>query len=488
MEALRLRQWEFFLRGACFPRYVLPGFSCLGDSGQRITVWLVLLAIVASAPNLHAATYQTRNFSVTADRPEVAEQIGQAAEDFRRQLAIFWLGDPLPNWSKPCRLRVREGRMGAGGQTTFQFSRGEVINWDMSVQGTLERILDSVLPHEINHTIFACHFRRPLPRWADEGAATLFEHRSEQLKQLALLNEVISNEQERYSLQQLLSMKEYPTGMRQMLILYAQGFALADFLVQQKGRQAYLQLLNDGERLGWEQAIRKNFDHDGIDSLERNWKGWVLAGMPKLTIPRDQMLASLPARQTTSRISAQILQVELPHEPAREPHPVEPPKSAFERPVARDTLVRGQSPDPDTGASESSSVERYPQQSESTGPRRGTIQAPSPISSRSDRPVENASPSMNRISAGGQTESWPSTTSAQPASDRYVMDAGNPNELEISNRRRRLELTGAATKPDDAARRGLITEFESVHLPKERNVVSGSSPEWAGFPGQKKLF
>ena len=53
----------------------------------------------------------------------------------------------------------------------------------MHIQGSRERILDSVLPHEITHTIFATHFGRPLPRWADEGACTTVEHVSEKAKQ-----------------------------------------------------------------------------------------------------------------------------------------------------------------------------------------------------------------------------------------------------------------------------------------------------------------
>ncbi len=250
------------------------------------TASVVLCAVVStSSPEAMASTYQTRNFSVSAATPEMAEQVGQAAEAYRHDLAVFWLGKPLPNWSKPCRIRVKEGSIGAGGQTTFQFSGGEVYNWNMYVQGTLERILDSVLPHEINHTIFACHFRRPLPRWADEGAATLFEDRSEQLKQLVILNEVIKDEQQRFSLRNLMSMKEYPKQHRPMLILYAQGYALVDFLIQQKGRQTYLRFLADGETIGWEEAIRKNFDHGGIESLERNWQSWVIAGMPSLVHP-----------------------------------------------------------------------------------------------------------------------------------------------------------------------------------------------------------
>ena len=104
---------------------------------------LILISLFVST----GAGFQTRNFTVTASTDEIARKVGEAAETYRRDLAIFWLGQPLPNWSKPCKLRVRDGAMGAGGETKFQFVGKEVLNWDMYVQGSLERILDSVLPH-----------------------------------------------------------------------------------------------------------------------------------------------------------------------------------------------------------------------------------------------------------------------------------------------------------------------------------------------------
>ena len=104
----------------------------------------------------------------------------------------------------------------------------------MAIQGTEERILDSVLPHEISHMIFASYFRRPLPRWADEGAATLVEHESERLRQTKLLDQVIRTSK-RIPLRQLLNIKEYPENMQDVLTLYAEGYSLADYLVQQKG-------------------------------------------------------------------------------------------------------------------------------------------------------------------------------------------------------------------------------------------------------------
>ena len=132
----------------------------------------------------------------------------------RRELAMAWLGHELPNWYSPCPVMVKVGQMGAGGYTSFSFDRGhtgemEVFGWNMVVQGSLERVLDSVIPHEVSHTIFACNFRRPLPRWADEGAATLAEHESEKHRQLLMVNQILHTSQ-RIPLRELLSMKEYP--------------------------------------------------------------------------------------------------------------------------------------------------------------------------------------------------------------------------------------------------------------------------------------
>ena len=112
------------------------------------------------------ARQRTANFIVETPDPNLAQQVAQAAEKYRRDLAVEWLGQAMPNWSQPCVMTVRAGpRLGAGGATTFQFQNGEVFDWRMTIQGSQERILDSVLPHEITHMVFASRFRRPLPRW-----------------------------------------------------------------------------------------------------------------------------------------------------------------------------------------------------------------------------------------------------------------------------------------------------------------------------------
>jgi hypothetical protein len=237
------------------------------------------------------ASYKTSNFITHAPTPEIAKQVGDAAEIYRKELAITWLGHELPKWYAPCPIKVKVGNYGAGGATTFSFDRGEVFGWDMQIQGSLERILDSVLPHEVNHTIFACHFRRPLPRWADEGAATIVEHESEKKRQ-RLLNRQVMGTNKRIPLRHLLSMTEYPSEMQQVLTLYAEGYSLADFLLQTGGKKRYLMFLEDAHKNGWDEAIAKLYKYKNVEALEQHWGSWIMAGSPALNLPAGQQLAA----------------------------------------------------------------------------------------------------------------------------------------------------------------------------------------------------
>lgn len=277
--------------------------------------------VVHFASSLSAATHATANFVVTAPTQEQAEQVGKCAEYWRHELAMLWLGQGMPNWSRPCPISVKVGQIGAGGSTTFTFENGEVFGWNMKVQGTMERILDSVVPHEVNHTIFASHFRRPLPRWADEGAATIVEHESERLRQTTLLNEVIQTRR-RIPLDTLLAIKEYPEDMQQVLTLYAEGYSLADYLIQRRGdagRAVFLKFLADAHEQGWAQAIRTHYGYQETAKLEKDWHGWVLAGSPRLNIPDGTQLAANGRSTSGALTDAPVVRSQTPdrNEPAR---------------------------------------------------------------------------------------------------------------------------------------------------------------------------
>ena len=258
----------------------------------RLAVVVPALLLLAAAPSQAANySYATPNFVVSAPSAEFAKQVGETAERYRSQLAREWLGRELPRWYRPCQVTITAvGQVGAGGATTFTFAGGQVFNWNMRVQGSAERILDSVIPHEVSHTIFASHFRRPLPRWADEGAASLVEHESERHRQLLLLKQVFNTPQ-RIPLPQLIAMKEYPSEMQAVLTLYAEGYSLADYLVQSGGKERYLHFLQDAHERDWNYAIRTYYGLPDVLTLERRWSDWVMAGSPELEMPNGQMMA-----------------------------------------------------------------------------------------------------------------------------------------------------------------------------------------------------
>lgn len=282
-----------------------------------------LHACLLLASVVPTANYQTTNFVVTAPTPEFAQQVGEAAEFYRRELAIEWLGQEMPRWSHRCPIFCKVGEYGAGGATSFNFDRGEVFGWKMNVQGSAERILDSVLPHEVNHTIFASYFRRPLPRWADEGAASLIEHESERMR-LKRIHEQVLKTNRKIPLQQLLPMREYPTDTQQVLTLYAEGYSLADYLIQQSSKAEYLQFLSIALKSGWTPALKQVYGYSSIDDLDRDLDAWIVAGSPDLDSPQGTLLARSnqppPRRTPTIRAQSEELSVRL-GSPAAWPSP-----------------------------------------------------------------------------------------------------------------------------------------------------------------------
>ncbi len=248
------------------------------------------------------ANYATRNFIVTAADPAFARQIAEQAENYRKELAELWLGHELPAWPQRCPIKVRI-EMHAGGETSFAFvpdqtGTSQPIDWRMEIFGPPERLLDSVLPHEVTHTIFATHFGRPLPRWADEGACTTVEHNSEKRKNHKMLMEFLSTNRG-IPFNHMFAMKQYP---RDILPLYSQGYSLARYLIEQRGHRHFVDFVGEGmaqeipgrEPQIWNRVAKKYYGYDDLSDLQIKWLGWVKKGSPKL------QLVSNPTPETLS--------------------------------------------------------------------------------------------------------------------------------------------------------------------------------------------
>jgi hypothetical protein len=215
-----------------------------------------------------AATYRTANFVVHAPTHRVARLVGEAAEQHRKAQALSWLGRELPLWPEPCPITVALTDAGTGGATSFAFDGGAVREQHMHLEGSLERLLADALPHEVTHTVFAHHFRTPLPRWADEGGALLSEDEEEQQRHEKLLRQILDTPGRAIPLRRLFGMKDFPGDV---MALYAEGYSVARFLVERKDRPTFLAFVRQGMKDDWDGALREHYGFDKVEELERVW-------------------------------------------------------------------------------------------------------------------------------------------------------------------------------------------------------------------------
>jgi RNA polymerase sigma factor (sigma-70 family) len=209
-----------------------------------------------------AATVKTANFRVTAPSQRIARLIADAAERARKETAIAWLGKELPARTSSCRIRVTLGTE-SGGATTFNFDTGKVMA-DMQVQGTLDRLLADVIPHEVTHVVMADHFGKPLPRWADEGIALLSESEEEQNRHTRLCAES-ADAGNLVHLKVLWVALEYP---KEVAAFYAESYWLTKTLVARRDRATFVNFVRLGMSTDWA-AAAKDVYRASLDDLER---------------------------------------------------------------------------------------------------------------------------------------------------------------------------------------------------------------------------
>ena len=227
----------------------------------------------------HAASY---NFIVYAPTKEFAEQVAEKAEQLRYELAVQWTGKPLPgNWAEPCEVTCAIDKTHSG-WTRMSYNQGEVFGWKMELRGSEQLILDSVLPHEVMHTITACTRREPTPRWIDEGLAMQCEV-PETLRPFEVRTQRCVESGTYIPLSNLLGEMEYPSDTKSLLTLYAQGHSVTSYLLENDPDcepSKVFEFIDHAKAQGWSKSLQKHYDIPNVSELERRWLSWVSGRAP----------------------------------------------------------------------------------------------------------------------------------------------------------------------------------------------------------------
>jgi hypothetical protein len=244
------------------PTLIPPGYSV---RHRRIPLAFLLVGVLPSM----GASYRTDNFAVEAPTKQVAKQVADTAEQCKQRIAAQWLGKRGAAWAELCTVEVQLLEDQKYGASRFSYGNGDQLSRaHIVVKGPLDEILTRVLPHEVTHAVLMLHFGRPIPRWADEGAAVLAEDASKRDEYDRLILHIAERPENAYSMAYLLGSKTYPSELE---VFYPQSYSVTSYLVELKGRRTFLAFLADGMEYDWESAVKTHYGFKNVDSLERAW-------------------------------------------------------------------------------------------------------------------------------------------------------------------------------------------------------------------------
>jgi hypothetical protein len=215
-----------------------------------------------------------------------AERLPAACEALRRQLQDTWFGGTSEDWSPRCEIvlhaavagYVRElgpGSRLSSGCATIDVEKGRVVKRRIDLRADADDWMISALPHELTHVVLAERFAtKQIPRWADEGLAILSEPESRQAIRRSAMQRALARTP-RYSADDLLTLRDYPAADRRDAF-YGQSASLVAYLIDRDSPERFLEFLQVGQKLGFEQALQQIYGLRSLADLDARWRPQLL--------------------------------------------------------------------------------------------------------------------------------------------------------------------------------------------------------------------
>jgi hypothetical protein len=233
---------------------------------------------------------QTSNFRVyCVSSQATVNRLAARCEELRAQLAGIWLGEQgIGQWTKPCDVIVyptlagylqvvgREAAQTAG-STLIETDGSQVVTRRIDLRGDLPHEMQSALAHELTHVIVADRIDRGMiPAWADEGMAVLADHPDKQALHLGDLQAGIRRKST-FRTAELFTLAGYP-GADRMGVFYGQSGSLVSYLVHRGSPEQFVKFLELALNDGYDSALRRVYDIQGVVQLEQLWLKSVQTG------------------------------------------------------------------------------------------------------------------------------------------------------------------------------------------------------------------
>jgi hypothetical protein len=245
---------------------------------QFIRLAAMLAALVPGA--VHAAGFaRSENFVIyTPDQPSQAEEqrfaqlVLEKAEAFRRDFALQWLREELPNGDGRTVIYIDFSSTDDRG-LTWAKDRAERLFHNVYLTTSAANATGSTLHHELAHTVLATRFPHPnrLPPWLEEGIASRYDDDARRSAGDQLVR-FWARTGQAPRLAHLFSISDMNAFDESS---YAAATSLVSFLLTLGDEQELLQFAEDGQRNGWERALHSRYHIHDLRELQHRWQAWL---------------------------------------------------------------------------------------------------------------------------------------------------------------------------------------------------------------------
>lgn len=218
------------------------------------------------------------NFSVltpdlgTAEQTEAfARSVLAAAERYRRDIAVTWLGDELPSGVGRATINVAFSAERSQGLTWARDSERRQFH-TLYLSTAPDQAAGPVLAHEVAHVVLATEFPHPrrLAAWVEEGIASSLDDDGRQASRAKLLSWFVRTG----NWPRLATMFEMENIAPSDASSYTAAHSVVAYLVARSDRAAFLRFCRDAQHDSWDRALRQHY-RLSVDDLQVQWQRWV---------------------------------------------------------------------------------------------------------------------------------------------------------------------------------------------------------------------
>jgi len=226
-----------------------------------------------------------QNFVVTAATGKIAKKVAAQADLYRRQIAKKWLGRRLPDGVQRTNITVTLSKTEDRGRT-WPIRSPRRSNHTIYLTSSADRVSGSTLKHEVAHVVLATHFgiHGRLPTWLEEGIASQYDdNRRQKIRNEFVSSRLGTTETQLSSLFRTKSIAASRVGT------YSLAESLTRYLMSKgktmPGRPAdrLFAFAAEAKSSGWDRALRRNYNIDGVVTLQKDWQRWVRAKRSRLS-------------------------------------------------------------------------------------------------------------------------------------------------------------------------------------------------------------